>query len=279
MLAVALGRPLGTEDTDCDVELPIPIDDANLAAHFQAISNAGGSPSMRDVIGVEGATSLMSGFNALTELHVIIGRILRTVYAVDAVEVCKEVKSIIFTMWIIGLRFVRLLSLESKDHTASGRDTRQGPYRMVRAATIDVQERSQVSPANLSRCDLMLQLLFGPHHSSSQLPPDQTQGPPEPELGVSPESRLRLSLVYLAFTHNQGLHTSFPSPGVLRPGPVRRRGDHPSMCTVRHRGVRRSNSLGGGEHGARMPRCIREGVAWSEEMQRAVGGTCGGGQS
>lgn len=36
--------------------------------------------------------SLMAGFNALTELYVIVGRVLRTVYAVDAVEKCKEVR-------------------------------------------------------------------------------------------------------------------------------------------------------------------------------------------
>ncbi|KAG8893648.1 hypothetical protein FRC01_013459 [Tulasnella sp. 417] len=32
----------------------------------------------------------MAGFNALTELYVIVGKVLRTVYAVDAVEICKE---------------------------------------------------------------------------------------------------------------------------------------------------------------------------------------------
>ncbi|KAG9009294.1 hypothetical protein FRB94_012240 [Tulasnella sp. JGI-2019a] len=91
MLAVALGRPLGTEDSDCDVELPIPVDDINLSAHFQAIAEAGGSPSLRNLPGFEPAsTSLMAGFNALTQLHVIVGKILRTVYAVDAVDSCKE---------------------------------------------------------------------------------------------------------------------------------------------------------------------------------------------
>ncbi|KAG8876090.1 hypothetical protein FRB98_007465 [Tulasnella sp. 332] len=91
MLAVALGRPLGTEDSDCDVELPVPVDDVNLHAHFQAVADAGGSPSLRNLSGMDTTgTSLMAGFNALTQLHVIVGKILRTVYAVDAVEVCKE---------------------------------------------------------------------------------------------------------------------------------------------------------------------------------------------
>lgn len=92
MLAVALGRPLGIEDLDCDVELPIPVDDVNLHAHFQAIADAGGSPSLRNLPGLDTTTtSLMAGFNSLTQLHVIVGKILRTVYAVDAVDVCKEV--------------------------------------------------------------------------------------------------------------------------------------------------------------------------------------------
>ena len=94
MLAAALGRPLGTEDSDCDVEMPLPIDDDDLAAHFTRLVNAGDSPSLRDEPGVlpEGASmSLMAGFNALTELYIIVGRVLRTVYRVDAVETCKEV--------------------------------------------------------------------------------------------------------------------------------------------------------------------------------------------
>lgn len=92
MLAVALGRPLGTEDADCDVEFPIAIDDVDLPAHFQRLHAAGASPSLRDIPGVEPrTTTLMAGFNALTNLHIIVGKILRTVFAVDAVEICKEV--------------------------------------------------------------------------------------------------------------------------------------------------------------------------------------------
>ncbi|KAG9016252.1 hypothetical protein FRB90_003606 [Tulasnella sp. 427] len=93
MLAGTLGRPLGTEDSDCDVELPLPIDDVDLPAHFQTVVEMGASPSMRDLpeASIELSNkSLMAGFNALTELYVIVGKVLRTVYAVDAVEACKE---------------------------------------------------------------------------------------------------------------------------------------------------------------------------------------------
>ena len=84
MLAVALGRPLGTEDSDCDVEFPLPVDDVDLLAHF---SSSDGSNEENADTG-----SLMSGFNALTHLYIIVGKILRTVYAVDAVESCKAVR-------------------------------------------------------------------------------------------------------------------------------------------------------------------------------------------
>ncbi|KAG8907057.1 hypothetical protein FRB99_005434 [Tulasnella sp. 403] len=93
MLAVALGRPLGVEDSDCDVELPLPIDDVDLPTHFQMLANAGASPSIRDLPGPETektTMTLMAGFNALTQLYIIVGRVLRTVYAVDAIDACKE---------------------------------------------------------------------------------------------------------------------------------------------------------------------------------------------
>ena len=37
MLALALGRPLGIEDVDCDVELPIDVDDELLPEYFAAL--------------------------------------------------------------------------------------------------------------------------------------------------------------------------------------------------------------------------------------------------
>jgi len=101
MLAIALGRPLGVEDTDCDVEMPLSVDDHQLPEYFASLANspASTSGSNRDLPGSVpplGSTdtkhpSLMAGFNALTDLYRIAGKILRSIYAVNAVEVCKEV--------------------------------------------------------------------------------------------------------------------------------------------------------------------------------------------
>lgn len=76
MLALALGRPLGVEDSDCDVELPVNVDDDNLSEYFALGSQAS-----------EQHLSLMAGTNALTGLYHIAGRVLRQVYALDK---CKE---------------------------------------------------------------------------------------------------------------------------------------------------------------------------------------------
>lgn len=76
MLALALGRPLGVEDSDCDVELPVDVDDDYLQEYFSL-----GSQSSRQSL------SLMAGYNALTGLYRIAGRVLREVYAI---ENCKE---------------------------------------------------------------------------------------------------------------------------------------------------------------------------------------------
>ncbi|KZT26923.1 hypothetical protein NEOLEDRAFT_1061683 [Neolentinus lepideus HHB14362 ss-1] len=75
MLALALGRPLGVEDADCDVELPVEYDDEQLPEYFQGAQINQTSPS------------LVSGFVALTGLYSIAGRVLREVYSAD---VCKE---------------------------------------------------------------------------------------------------------------------------------------------------------------------------------------------
>lgn len=72
MLALALGRPIGCEDRDCDVELPIAIDDDNLGAYFA------GAPLQNDQ-----QPSLMTGFTALISLYGIAGRVLRKVYPVN----------------------------------------------------------------------------------------------------------------------------------------------------------------------------------------------------
>ncbi|KAF8609200.1 hypothetical protein BDV93DRAFT_432103 [Ceratobasidium sp. AG-I] len=71
MLAVALGRPVGIDDADCDVELPVPLDDEALHAFFARQPVDRSSPS------------LMYGFIALTTLYKIAGKVLRSVYALD----------------------------------------------------------------------------------------------------------------------------------------------------------------------------------------------------
>ncbi|EJT97573.1 hypothetical protein DACRYDRAFT_119248 [Dacryopinax primogenitus] len=70
LLAVALGRPLGIEDSDCDVELPLPLDDEALRLHLEG--QPMGEPS-----------TIMVGFIALTDLAKIGGQMLRQVYAVN----------------------------------------------------------------------------------------------------------------------------------------------------------------------------------------------------
>ncbi|KAI9001236.1 fungal-specific transcription factor domain-containing protein [Trametes punicea] len=71
MLALALGRPLAIEDADCDVEIPVELDDELLPRYFQ-----GEHMSQGDI-------SLMRGFIELIELYKIAGRVLREVYALD----------------------------------------------------------------------------------------------------------------------------------------------------------------------------------------------------
>ncbi|THH06739.1 hypothetical protein EW146_g9520 [Bondarzewia mesenterica] len=71
MLALALGRPLGIEDVDCDVELPVAVDDETLSSFFSG-----------DVMSSDSA-SLMTGFIALQSLYVIAGRVMRQVYGVE----------------------------------------------------------------------------------------------------------------------------------------------------------------------------------------------------
>ncbi|KAI0069046.1 hypothetical protein BV25DRAFT_1792806 [Artomyces pyxidatus] len=71
MLALALGRPIGAEDIDCDVELPVDIDDELLPEYFKGAPMATEGPS------------LMTGFISLTSLYGIAGRVMRQVYGVD----------------------------------------------------------------------------------------------------------------------------------------------------------------------------------------------------
>jgi len=71
MLALALGRPLGVNDSDCDVELPVDVDDENLPEYFT------GAPM------TQRPPSLMTGTIALVKLYEIGGRVLRQVYALE----------------------------------------------------------------------------------------------------------------------------------------------------------------------------------------------------
>jgi hypothetical protein len=90
MLAVALGRPLGIDDADCDVELPLDIDDVALPHYFASQSGQQlPAPSTTAPIIPQppNSPSLMKGFNALTCLFKIAGQVLRSVYALDK---CKE---------------------------------------------------------------------------------------------------------------------------------------------------------------------------------------------
>lgn len=75
MLALALGRPLGINDSDCDVELPVEVDDDHLPEYFTGATMNHRQPS------------LMTGAVALTNLYEIGGRVLRQVYALDN---CKD---------------------------------------------------------------------------------------------------------------------------------------------------------------------------------------------
>lgn len=70
MLALALGRPLGIDDSDCDVEYPVDADDEDLPSFFAGTSTAQ-------------QPSLVAGMVALTGLYRIGGRVLRQVYSLE----------------------------------------------------------------------------------------------------------------------------------------------------------------------------------------------------
>ncbi|PVG01042.1 hypothetical protein CPB86DRAFT_805498 [Serendipita vermifera] len=73
-LAVQLGRPLGVDDNDIDVDLPLPFDDDELPLYYEGILPEKDTPS------------LMQGFVALTSLYKIAGKVLRHVYATDKLK-------------------------------------------------------------------------------------------------------------------------------------------------------------------------------------------------
>jgi len=74
MLALALGRPIGAEDVDCDVEPPIALDDELLPDFLNGAPMTSETPS------------LMAGFTSLISLYGIAGRVMRQVYGVDMAE-------------------------------------------------------------------------------------------------------------------------------------------------------------------------------------------------
>ncbi len=78
MLALALGRPIGAEDVDCDVELPIDLDDESLPDYFTGAPMTSETPS------------LMTGFISLISLYNIAGRVMRAVYGVDMAETIAD---------------------------------------------------------------------------------------------------------------------------------------------------------------------------------------------
>ncbi len=75
MLALALGRPLGINDSDCDVEMPVDVDDENLPEYYS------GAPI------TQRQPSLMAGMIHMIKLYEIAGRLLRSVYAL---EICRD---------------------------------------------------------------------------------------------------------------------------------------------------------------------------------------------
>ena len=71
MFALTLGRPLGIEDSDCDVELPVDVEDEYLPQYFAGAQMTDKQPS------------LMAGFIAFITLYKISGSMLRRVYALE----------------------------------------------------------------------------------------------------------------------------------------------------------------------------------------------------
>jgi hypothetical protein len=59
--SIELGRPLGVDDNDVDVDLPLPYDDEELPLYYEGILPEKETPS------------LMQGFVALTSLYKIAG--------------------------------------------------------------------------------------------------------------------------------------------------------------------------------------------------------------
>jgi hypothetical protein len=71
MFALTLGRPLGIEDSDCDVELPVDVEDEHLPQYFNG------------AVWTDKQPSLMAGFIAFVTLYKIAGSMLRRIYTLE----------------------------------------------------------------------------------------------------------------------------------------------------------------------------------------------------
>jgi hypothetical protein len=68
LLAICLGRPLGIEDTDCNCEIPLDLDDHQLETYCRIPSSQRTKPSI---------PSRLSGFIAFSRLCQIAGKVIR----------------------------------------------------------------------------------------------------------------------------------------------------------------------------------------------------------
>ncbi|KAF9036042.1 hypothetical protein BDZ89DRAFT_471228 [Hymenopellis radicata] len=97
LLSMALGRPSGAHDDDCNVELPVELDDAQLLA-----SSEGSVPRP--------GSSNMTGFIALLKIYVIAGKVMRFVHSPRIDEpFSEETQDVVASLdgeleaWINGL--------------------------------------------------------------------------------------------------------------------------------------------------------------------------------
>jgi len=68
LLAICLGRPMGVEDSDCNCEIPLDMDDLQLEAYCKELPTLRTKPS---------TPSRLAGFIAFSRLCQISGKILR----------------------------------------------------------------------------------------------------------------------------------------------------------------------------------------------------------
>ncbi|PBL02106.1 hypothetical protein ARMGADRAFT_954261 [Armillaria gallica] len=78
VLSIALGRPSGAHDDDCNVEMPAELDDAQLLASVE------GAPITKT------GESFMTGFVALLEIYIIAGKVMRFVHSLQINDPLSE---------------------------------------------------------------------------------------------------------------------------------------------------------------------------------------------